>query len=138
MQADLELNRTSIGTVWTPDEPIKMLWEKLREIQCLSVAGGDPLTDNAIKDLAFLMFEATGVFTTACNMWHVRLPSNQTLVEFRQHFTTKNKECTCKLTTSQLDTTLQTWQSAMPQLRHLLPHQLSAEVTVPMWPLDVQ
>jgi len=101
-RADLELNCASIGTVWTPDEPIETLWEKLRKIQCLSVAGGDPLTDNAIKDLAFLMFEATGVFTTACDMWRVRPPGNQTLVEFRQHFTTENKERVCKLTTSQL------------------------------------
>jgi len=35
-------------------------------------------------------------------MWHIKPVANQTLVEFRDHFTNKNKEPLRKLTTSQL------------------------------------
>jgi len=48
------------------------------------------------------MFEATGVFTTACDMWCVKPVANQTLIEFWQHFTNENKECLCKLMAAQL------------------------------------
>jgi len=99
--AKLENNRASIATVWTPDNPIKALWEQLREIQHISITGRDPLTDNAIKDLTFLIFEATGIFTMACDTWHVRPLTAQTLIKFREHFMIKNKEQLRKLTTSQ-------------------------------------
>jgi len=91
-RAELECNHISIVTIWTPEAPIKILWECLHEIQLLSMAGNDPLSDSAIKDLTFTMFENTGVFTTACNTWRIRPIANQTLDDFRAHFTSKNKE----------------------------------------------
>jgi len=99
---ELEANRASIPTIWMPDDPIETLWGCLREVQRISVAGGDPLTDATIRDLTLLMFEATGVFTMACDMWRIKPVANQTLVEFREHFTNENKEHLRKLTTSQL------------------------------------
>jgi len=64
--------------------------------------GSNPLTDGAKKDLTLIMFEMTSVFTTACDMWQVKLVANQMLIEFCQHFTNENKECLLKLTASQL------------------------------------
>ncbi len=57
--AKLENNCASIATIWTLDNPIKHLWERLHEIQCISITNGDPLTDNAIKHLTFIMFKTT-------------------------------------------------------------------------------
>jgi len=99
---DLEANRASIASVWTPEDPIEALWERIREVQRISIAGGDPLTDGAIRDLTLLLFESTGVFTTACDTWRVRPVANQTLVEFRLHFAAENKERLRKLTAAQL------------------------------------
>jgi len=99
---ELEINCASIPTMWTPDDPIETLWGCLREVQCISIAGGDPLTNAAIHDLTLLMFEAMGVFTMACDMWRIKPMANQTLVEFCKHFTNENKEQLRKLTTSQL------------------------------------
>jgi len=65
--------------------------------QCISIAGSDSLTDNALKDLTFLLYELTGVFTTA--ICHVA--NQQMLIEFCLHFTSKNKECLHKLISSQ-------------------------------------
>ncbi len=100
--AKLETNHASIATIWTPDNPIKTLWEHLWEIQCISITGGDALTDNAIKDLTLIMFEATSMFTTACDTWCICPLATQTLIEFCKHFTSENKEWLRKLTTSQV------------------------------------
>jgi len=76
--AELEINCASIATIWTPDNPIETLWEQLHEIQRISVTGSNPLTNKAIKDLTFLMFEATSVFTTACDTWCICPIAQQT------------------------------------------------------------
>jgi len=47
--AELEGNRASIATIWSPEAPIEILWECLRKIQLLSMVGNNPLSDNAIK-----------------------------------------------------------------------------------------
>jgi len=94
--AELETNCTNIATIWTPDNPIKTLWEWLCEIQHISITSGNPFTDHAIKDLIFLIFEANSIFTTACDTWHNHPVTQLTLIEFCKHFTSENK-----LTTSQ-------------------------------------
>ena len=132
---ELELNRASIPTVWTPDDPIETLWGCLREIQRVSIAGGDPLTDAAICDLTFLMFEATGVFTTACDMWRIKPAANQTLIEFREHFTNENKERLRKLTTSQLGFHSANVTTAVAQLNLAdTPTEHSANAAIGTWP----
>jgi len=100
--SNLEINCTSIASMWTPDDPIKALWECLHEVQCISIVGGDPLINSAIHDLMLIMFERIGVFTTVCDTWHVKPVANHTLIEFCQHFTNENKECLHKLMVAQL------------------------------------
>jgi len=100
--AKLETNRASITTIWIPDNPIETLWERLQEIQCISITGSDTLTNNAIKDLTFIMFEATSMFTMACDTWCICPLATQTLIEFCKHFTSENKEQLHKLTMSQV------------------------------------
>jgi len=99
-RAELETNRASISTLWTPSEPIKTLWERLREVQRVATAGADPLTNATLMDLTFLLFESTGVFPLACDLWRNRAVANRTLREFRIFFTAENKERLCKLTTT--------------------------------------
>ena len=91
-RADLETNRASIATIWPVTDPIELLWNRLREVQRISAAGGEALSDDAIMDLTIIMFESTGVFPLACNMWRLRPTTNKTYVEFREFFTTENKE----------------------------------------------
>jgi len=100
-RAKLKRNRASIATIWNPDDPIKTLWERLREIQRISVAGNDPLSNTAITELTFDMFEATGIFTTGCDSWRIFPVANQTLDDFCTPFTCENKDHLRKLTMSQ-------------------------------------
>ena len=100
-RTELEANRASIATLWTPGEPIEQLWGRLREVQRIATAGGDPISDLAILDLTFLLFESTGVFTAACAIWRSRSAATKTVPEFRAYFTAENKDRLRNLTTSQ-------------------------------------
>jgi len=48
--ADLEANCASIATLWSPADPIKLLWECLHEVQCITNVRDDPITNQAIID----------------------------------------------------------------------------------------
>lgn len=98
---DLEKNRASIQTIWHPDQDIENLWISLREIKRLSIAGNDELSDEAIMGLTFLMFEATGVFTVACDLWTRKAEADKTWDNFKTHFNTENIERKRKLTAQQ-------------------------------------
>jgi len=100
-RAKLEANQASIATLWSPTDPIKLLWECLHEVQHIATVRGDPITNQAIIDLTFLLLESTGVFTMSCDMWRICPAANKTLTEFHVFFTTENKECLRKLTTGQ-------------------------------------
>jgi len=47
-RTDLEKNRASIATLWTPSEPIELLWSRLREVQRIATCGNEPIADAAI------------------------------------------------------------------------------------------
>ncbi len=49
--SNLETNCGSTTNMWTPDDPIKTLWECLCKVQHISIVGGDPLTNGAICNL---------------------------------------------------------------------------------------
>lgn len=100
-RVELEENRSSIATAWNLDDPIEHLWARLREIKRISIAGHEELADATIMELTFLMFEKTGVFTTACDTWRVKPTADKTLPNFREHFTTENQERLRKLTAAQ-------------------------------------
>jgi len=99
--SDLEKNRASIRTLWTPTEPIERLWERLREVRRIATAGADPIADSVAINLTHLLFEATGVFTHACETWLTRPAANKTMTEFQTFFNAANKERLRRLTTSQ-------------------------------------
>jgi len=60
----LEKNRASISSLWTPTEPIELLWERLHEVCRIATAGNDPILDAVAIDLTHLLFESTGLFLT--------------------------------------------------------------------------
>lgn len=101
-RTDLEKNRASITSCWNCDEAIEDLWLRLSEIKRIATDGNEPLTDNAIMELTFLMFEQTGVFTTACDMWRTKATADKTYGNFQIHFAAENEERLRKLTLGQV------------------------------------
>ena len=100
-RAEIEANRSSIATAWTPEDPIEELWSRLREIKRISIVAGEELQNDTLMSLTFLMFEATGVFSTACDMWRVKPDADKTMPNFKTHFNTENEERIRKLTIAQ-------------------------------------
>jgi len=100
-RSDLEKNWASITSLWNPNEPIKLLWEHLREVCCIAMDGNNPISDTAAIDLTHLLFESTGMFAHACDNWLTQAAANHTYTEFQSTFTVANKECLWRLTASQ-------------------------------------
>jgi len=99
--SDVEKNRASFRTLWSPTERIERLWERLREVRRIATTGADPIADPVAINLTHLLFEATGVFSHACETWLTRPATNKTLTEFQAFFNAANKERLRRLTTSQ-------------------------------------
>lgn len=100
-RAELEANRNKLNTSWNVDEPIEDLWPRLREIKRISSEADEEIADTTIMDLTALMFEATGVFSTACDNWRIKPEADKTFPNFVIHFNTENKERLRKLTLAQ-------------------------------------
>jgi len=62
--SNLEVSCASIAIMWTPDNPIEMLWECLHEVQHISICTRWSIDQCAIHNLTLIMFEMTSVFTT--------------------------------------------------------------------------
>jgi hypothetical protein len=100
-RAEVEHNRGSIQSAWNLDDPIEMLWTRLTEIRRISREAQEELSAATIMELTILMFEHTGVFTTACDMWRIKPDGDKTYTNFMAHFTAENKERIRRLTISQ-------------------------------------
>jgi len=83
-----------------PGEPIEHLWERLHKVRHIATARGDPISDQTILDLTFLLFESTGTFTMACDMWRTRPTTNKTFPELCLYFNSENNYHLRKLTPS--------------------------------------
>jgi len=99
--SNLEKNRASIRTLWTPTEPIELLWDHLRKVRRITTAGTDPISDAIAINLTHLLFEATGVFSHACETWLTRPDATRTFTDFQAVFNAANNERLRRLTTSQ-------------------------------------
>jgi hypothetical protein len=95
---EIESNRTQLATEWNPDEPIEDLWLRIQEMQRFATAANEPITDAAALRLTLIVFEKTGVFTTATEKWRDRAKVDWTMTNFKAHFNKANKERIRKLT----------------------------------------
>ncbi len=85
-RSQLEANCSSIQTAWNMDEPISVLWTRLRIIREIAEAGQEPLADVTLMELTFNMF-LTGVHQLATQGW-ARINKDEKIWEkFVDHFT---------------------------------------------------
>ena len=95
----LKDNCNKMEAPWNPDDPIKGLWEHIRECQHLATVGGDPITAPAAVWSILDMLEKTGIFLDAIYDWQKCPLDKWTMDNFCINFTTTNKEHLCLLTT---------------------------------------
>ena len=134
--SDFEKNWASISSLWTPNEPIELLWERLREVCCIATAGNDTISDTAAINLTHLLFESTGVFTHACDNWLTLAAANCTFTEFQSTFTAANKEHLQCLTTSKAEFHSANAAATVP-LASATTHAPQLLSSHPAWPLPM-
>lgn len=101
---EIDANRVSLTQPWNPDEPIENLWVRIPEAQRIAnlAVPPEPITDSAALRALLTVFEATGVFITACEKWRDKVDAEWTLANFREHFTRANKERMRQLTAGKI------------------------------------
>jgi hypothetical protein len=98
-QAELETNHNRLSADWLPEDPIKDLWLCIREIQCFTLAGHEPISDSPMAlRLTLEVLEKTGLFLSASECWRKLDEATWMLSSFQLHFTRADKECHHKLT----------------------------------------
>ena len=95
---DIEANRDKLSEPWNPDEPIESLWERITTVRYYAEQAQEPITEATALRLTIAMFEKTGVLQDAIDIWRRKPTAQQTLVNFKEHFTTENKERIRKIT----------------------------------------
>ena len=85
-------NEKKMETDWNPDEPIELIWTRIRNCQLFAAEGNDPITDAHAVRATLRVFECTGLLTDAVRDWRKRPLAEWTMVNFRDHFTTANTE----------------------------------------------
>jgi hypothetical protein len=100
--AEIESNRASLLSAWSPDQPIQALWNRHLEIREFAEAAGEPLSDRTMMDqtLALLTNIGHGSFQSAMDAWRRRSAADKTYANFVEHFTAEHAALQEQRTTS--------------------------------------
>jgi hypothetical protein len=100
---DIRENIKILNSPWNIDQPIRKLWERIKECQRLSVAGNEPISDRMAMFAALTVLDNTGVFGTYTTNWRMANPiqGNWTLEAFREYFNHADKDRMKSLTTKE-------------------------------------
>jgi hypothetical protein len=98
---ELAENVEKLNEPWNSDQPIRMLWERIRECQRIGTAGGEPISDRMAMFTALKLLDGTGVFSTHTHGWRQTYPlqSAWTIDTFKEFFNHADKERKKMMTT---------------------------------------
>lgn len=101
--ADITKNLEVLNAPWNTEQPIRQLWERLKECQRLGAAGGEPISDRMAMSSALTVLDKTGVFNTYTTNWRMTNPieANWTMAAFREYFNHADKDRQKTLTTKE-------------------------------------
>lgn len=91
---DLHANTEVLNEPWNNELPIRMLWDRIKECQRVSEAGGEQLTDRMAMFTALRLLDATGVFSVYTTSWRQSYPIQTawSMKTFRDYFNTADKD----------------------------------------------
>jgi hypothetical protein len=122
---ELAENVEKLNEPWNSDQPIRMLWERIRECQRIGTAGGEPISDRMAMFTALKLLDGTGVFSTHTHGWRQTYPlqSAWTIDTFKEFFNHADKERKKMMTTKDADTIERMPQPKRHQQQQQHPHQ---------------
>lgn len=91
---DLYANTEKLNEPWNCEQPIRLLWDRVKECQRVSKAGGDNISDKIAMFTVLKLLDATGLFTSYTTTWRSSYPNQSmwAMNTFREFFTNADKD----------------------------------------------
>jgi hypothetical protein len=98
---ELAENVEKLNEPWNSEQPIRMLWDRIRECQRIGTAGGEPISNRMAMFTALKLLDGTGVFSTHTHGWRQTYPlqSAWSIDTFKEFFNHADKERKKTMTT---------------------------------------
>ena len=98
---ELAANIDTLNEPWNSEQPIRMLWDRLKECQRIGKAGGEPISDKMAMYAALKLLDGTGLYTTYTTGWRQAHPiqTTWTMKAFQEFFNHADKDRKKHLTT---------------------------------------
>jgi hypothetical protein len=98
---ELAANIETLNEPWNSEQPIRMLWDRIKECQRVGAAGGEPISDKMAMYSALKLLDGTGLYTTYTTGWRQAHPIQTawTMVAFKEFFNHADKDRKKQLTT---------------------------------------
>ena len=74
-------NAMTSTIVWQPTMPIQNIWTTIKDMPDFAMAGGAPISEVLMVQVAYNNLKACGLFLEGCREWRKRLPTQNTYAE---------------------------------------------------------
>jgi hypothetical protein len=89
---ELTHNYERLNAPYDPNQPIEMLFQKVKDDRAFAVAGGQPYGTAMIVNEAYTLVFKRGLFPDACRAWQSRAIAGKTWAQFKIDFATAHGE----------------------------------------------
>jgi hypothetical protein len=90
--SQLDENLAKLDHTFNPDEPLELLWARIKECRRFAAAGADPISEITVVRKTLAILEKTGVFADAVRDWRKKADADWTWNNFKTAFTAANTE----------------------------------------------
>jgi hypothetical protein len=94
----LDLNLTQLDVEFNPDEPMEVLWKRVKECRRFAAGGQDPILEVTAVRKTLAVLKQTGVFSEAVRDWSKRPNAELSWAHLRTDFNIANTEREFSLT----------------------------------------
>jgi hypothetical protein len=88
----LDQNLAKLDRDFNPDEPMELLWKRVKETRQFAADSQDPISEITAVRKTLSVLKKTGVFTDAIKDWRKRADADWTWANFKSDFNLANNE----------------------------------------------
>lgn len=98
---ELANNMEKLNEPWNSEQPIRLLWDRIKECQRIGTAGGEPISNRMAMYTTLKLLDSTGLFSTYTTNWRQAYPvqTNWDMDTFKEYFNHADKDRKKNLTT---------------------------------------
>uniref|UniRef100_A0A7S2VD11 Uncharacterized protein n=1 Tax=Entomoneis paludosa TaxID=265537 RepID=A0A7S2VD11_9STRA len=89
---DITANAKRLEEALNPDDPLETLWLKIATCRLFATRAQEPISEATAMRLTLIVFDNTGVFEMACDLWRRKADADKTYHNFKSHFNAENAE----------------------------------------------